>query len=105
MILFDERTGYLTAKDLGRLASNFYVKSTSIEVFNEMMRPRMTEADVFSMLSMGSEFDNIKVREEESKELLALQEDACICAVKVILLLNVIDIVFLRGRSIIILVF
>ncbi|KAI8815177.1 Sec63 Brl domain-containing protein [Cladochytrium replicatum] len=82
MIVFDETTGYLTAKDLGRTASNFYVRSLSIETFNELMRPRMTEADVFAMVSMSSEFDNIKVREEESTEMKFLEEEYCMCAVK-----------------------
>ncbi|KAH8550562.1 Sec63 Brl domain-containing protein [Umbelopsis sp. PMI_123] len=82
MIIFDEATGYLTAKDLGRIASNFYIKHTSIEIFNVIMKPRMTEADVLSMVSLSTEFDNIKARETEGKELSKLIDQACACDIK-----------------------
>jgi replicative superfamily II helicase len=83
MIIYDERTGYLTPKDLGRTASSFYIKSSSIEIFNTMMRPQMTEADVFSMLSMSTEFENIKVRDEEGVEMKQLEKNSCFCEIKV----------------------
>ncbi|KAG2182998.1 hypothetical protein INT44_005979, partial [Umbelopsis vinacea] len=82
MIIFDEATGYLTAKDLGRISSNFYIRHTSVEIFNTIMKPRMTEADVLSMISLSTEFDNIKARETESKELSHLIEQACACDIK-----------------------
>ncbi|KAI8920167.1 Sec63 Brl domain-containing protein [Powellomyces hirtus] len=81
MIQFDETLGYLVPKDLGRTSSSFYIQTASVEIFNAMMRPRMTEADVLGMLSMSTEFENIKVREEEVQELKGLEE-ACVCAVK-----------------------
>ncbi|KAI8617669.1 Sec63 Brl domain-containing protein [Chytriomyces sp. MP71] len=81
MIVYDERNGFLTPKDLGRISSAFYIRSATIEVFNEMMRPNMTEADVFSMLSMATEFENIKLREEEVMELKMLKT-SCQCDVK-----------------------
>lgn len=83
MIVFDEKTGYLTPKNLGRIASSFYIRTQSIEIFNTMMRPRMTEADVLSMLSMSVEFENLKVREEEVTELKKLEKLGCACDVKV----------------------
>ncbi|ORX87093.1 Sec63-domain-containing protein [Basidiobolus meristosporus CBS 931.73] len=82
MIIFDAKTGFLTAKDLGRIASSFYLQHTSVEIFNNLMKPRMTEADVLAMISLSTEFDNIKVREEESKELTELVEYNTACAVK-----------------------
>ncbi|KAI9492472.1 Sec63 Brl domain-containing protein [Zychaea mexicana] len=82
MIIFDENTGYLTAKDLGRIASNFYIRHTSIEIFNGFMKPRMTEADVLSMMSLSSEFDNIKSRDNEHKELKGLLDDSCACDIR-----------------------
>ncbi|KAI9314045.1 Sec63 Brl domain-containing protein [Dichotomocladium elegans] len=82
MIIFDESTGYLTPKDLGRIASNFYIRHTSIEIFNDFMKPRMTEADVLSMMSLSSEFDNIKSRDTEHKELKGLLDNACACDIR-----------------------
>ncbi|KXS12052.1 Sec63-domain-containing protein [Gonapodya prolifera JEL478] len=81
MIVFDESTGYFTSKDLGRIASNYYVRLSSVEIFNELMTPRMTEADILSMVSMSTEFENVKVREEEIPELKDLEE-AAVCAAK-----------------------
>ncbi len=81
MVVFDEETGYFTAKDLGRIASNYYISHDSIEIFNELMTPRMTEADVLAMLSMASEFKNIKLRDEEHSEMKGLESNA-ICMVK-----------------------
>ena len=69
MIIFNEITEELRAKDVGRIASQYYVLQTSIEVFNTMMRPRAGEANVLKMISMSGEFDNIQSRDSESKEL------------------------------------
>lgn len=76
MIIFNETTEELRAKDVGRIASQFYVQQTSIEIFNVMMRPRATEADVLRMISMSGEFDNIQSRDSESKELSKLRDEA-----------------------------
>jgi len=83
MITFIESTGSLSAKDLGRVASNFYVRYRSIETFNARMKPRMTESEVLAMISHSSEFDQIKSREEEARELENLQKMFCPCGIKV----------------------
>ncbi|KAB2579921.1 putative helicase mug81 [Lasiodiplodia theobromae] len=75
MIIFNETTGELKAKDVGRIASQYYILQTSIEIFNTMMRAQASEADVLRMISMSGEFDNIQSRESEEKELLRLKED------------------------------
>ncbi|KAK9450289.1 Sec63 Brl domain-containing protein [Limtongia smithiae] len=81
MIIFDERTDALTPKDVGRIASEFYLMHSSIEVFNTMLRPMATTADVLAMLSYSGEFDGLKAREEEVKELTKLLEEAAPCQV------------------------
>lgn len=82
MIIFNETTEELRAKDVGRIASQFYVLQTSIEIFNTMMRPQATEADVLKMISMSGEFDNIQPRENEEKELLRLKDEAAPCDIE-----------------------
>ena len=82
MIIFNETTEELRAKDVGRIASQFYVLQTSIEIFNTMMRPRATEADILKMISMSGEFDNIQSRESEEKELMRLKESAAPCDIE-----------------------
>ncbi|KAF9306760.1 hypothetical protein BGZ74_003618 [Mortierella antarctica] len=82
MIIYDEKTGYLTPKDLGRIASNYYVSYNSVNTYNSLMKPRMTEADVLAMVSRSTEFENVKSRDNEQSELAKLLEQACPCAVK-----------------------
>ena len=76
MIIFNETTEELRAKDVGRIASQYYVLQTSIEIFNSMMRPRATEEAVLKMICMSGEFDNIQSRDNESNELSRLREMA-----------------------------
>ncbi|KAF2866013.1 Sec63 Brl domain-containing protein [Massariosphaeria phaeospora] len=75
MIIFNETTEDLRSKDVGRIASQFYVQQSSIEIFNTMMRPRASDADALAMVSMSGEFDQIQSRDTEEKELSALQEE------------------------------
>ncbi|KAF9085804.1 hypothetical protein BGX23_009353 [Mortierella sp. AD031] len=82
MIIYDENTGYLTPKDLGRIASNYYVSYNSVNTYNSLMKPRMTEADVLAMVSRSTEFENVKSRDNEHSELAKLLEQACPCDVK-----------------------
>ena len=76
MIIFNETTEELRAKDVGRIASQFYVLQTSIEIFNAMMSARATEKDLLQMISMSGEFDNIQSRDNESKELTRLRDES-----------------------------
>eukprot|EP01137_Pigoraptor_chileana_P014178 Opistho-2@4958 len=82
MVRFDERTGYIAPTDLGRVASGFYIRHSSVEVFNEQFVSGMTEADIFAMVSQSHEFENIVVRDDEIAELDELLESACHMQVK-----------------------
>ncbi|KAI9760134.1 MAG: hypothetical protein M4579_001854 [Chaenotheca gracillima] len=82
MIIFNEATDELRSKDVGRIASQHYILQTSIEIFNTMMRPQASEADVLKMISMSGEFDNIQSRDNESKELSRLKEESVYCEVE-----------------------
>lgn len=55
MIVFDRTTGIFTITDLGRIAAKYYIRHTSIEIFNKEFRPKMSEADVLKMLCMSTE--------------------------------------------------
>lgn len=81
MIIFNEITEELRSKDVGRIASQYYILHTTIQIFNTMMQPMATEADLFRMISMSGEFDNIQSRDSESKELTKLREESAHCAV------------------------
>eukprot|EP00039_Didymoeca_costata_P013519 m.206766 g.206766 ORF g.206766 m.206766 type:complete len:2137 (+) comp15799_c0_seq4:40-6450(+) len=77
MIRFNEVTGYMHATDLGRAASHYYIKLESMEIFNDNISRNITEADLISVVSQSSEFEQIKVREEEMDELSQHYEDSC----------------------------
>ena len=79
MIIFNETTEELKSKDVGRIASQYYILHTTIQIFNEKMRPHATEADVLALIAMSGEFDNIQSRDTESKELTKLREDFAPC--------------------------
>ncbi|EUC57708.1 activating signal cointegrator 1 complex subunit 3, putative [Rhizoctonia solani AG-3 Rhs1AP] len=72
MVKFDTRTETLTIADLGLIAAKYYIRYASIEVYNEMFKPIMSESDVLVMLSKSTEFSQIQTRENEYSELEAL---------------------------------
>ncbi|GAA5891840.1 hypothetical protein JCM5296_003246 [Sporobolomyces johnsonii] len=82
MIKFDPDLGTLTSTDLGRIASRYYIRNDSIEIFNRLFRPRMSEADILALIASSVEFAQIQVRENEVEELKKLIETACPCQVK-----------------------
>lgn len=102
MIAFDLQTETFVITDLGRIAAKYYIRYASVEVFNQKLKPKMSEADVLAMLCMSTEvriclsrlalqiqlnardfqFGQIQVRESEAKELEQLME-VVPCDVKV----------------------
>ena len=81
MIIFNETTEELRSKDVGRIASQYYILHTSIQIFNNLMKPQATEADVLTMIASSGEFDNIQSRDSEAKELTKLKEESAPCDV------------------------
>lgn len=69
MIRYDMRTGDLSATDLGRIASHYYLKCDTIEVFNDLMTDIMSEEKILAMISHAQEFNQLKVRDDETGEL------------------------------------
>uniref|UniRef100_A0A0N4UZQ9 Activating signal cointegrator 1 complex subunit 3 n=1 Tax=Enterobius vermicularis TaxID=51028 RepID=A0A0N4UZQ9_ENTVE len=94
MIRFDPATGYLHATDLGRIASHYYIKYETIETFNfgegrAKLSSMMTDQDIVCLLSLASEFAQIKVRDEELEDLDKLVVDGCPLSLKKDLLATV----------------
>lgn len=82
MINYNVETGSLQYTDLGRIAAKYYIRTASIEVFNQELKVRMREADVLSVLSTSTEFEQVQLRENEVKELQHLMEEIIPCEVK-----------------------
>ncbi|KAI9513193.1 Sec63-domain-containing protein [Russula earlei] len=74
MINYVKDSGSFTITDLGRSAAKYYIHHRSIEIFNKELGPYMTEEGVLSLISLSTEFDQIQVRDNETKELASLLE-------------------------------
>ncbi|KAL2166430.1 hypothetical protein VTG60DRAFT_2783 [Thermothelomyces hinnuleus] len=75
MIIFNEPTEELRSKDIGRIASQYYIQHTSIQIFNSLMRPNSEEKDILKMIAMSGEFDNIQSRNNEADELTKMRKN------------------------------
>ncbi|SCV72482.1 BQ2448_4019 [Microbotryum intermedium] len=82
MVRWDKELGLLEPTDLGRIASKYYIRNASIEIFNILFRPKMSEADVLALIASSVEFNQIQVRENEIEELTRLMETVTPCQVK-----------------------
>ncbi len=63
--------------DLGRTASHFYIKYDTVERFNDILLPVMAMDGILMMISNASEFEQLKVRDEELDELDDLNRENC----------------------------
>lgn len=50
MARFDEKSGNLYVTELGRVASHFYIKHSSIVIYNDLLKRHMSEAEVGLLL-------------------------------------------------------
>eukprot|EP00761_Pharyngomonas_kirbyi_P009639 gb/GECH01009656.1/.p1 GENE.gb/GECH01009656.1/~~gb/GECH01009656.1/.p1 ORF type:complete len:2079 (+),score=534.85 gb/GECH01009656.1/:1-6237(+) len=80
MVRFNENTGYISATDLGRVASHFYIHHTTIELYNQLLQEHLREHDILNLLSRSHEFHNVRVRDDEVSELKKLSKG---CPVRV----------------------
>uniref|UniRef100_A0A673G541 BRR2 homolog n=1 Tax=Sinocyclocheilus rhinocerous TaxID=307959 RepID=A0A673G541_9TELE len=74
LVKYDKRSGCFQVTDLGRIASHFYITHESIMTYNQLLKPTLSEIELFRVFSLSSEFRNITVREEEKLELQKLLE-------------------------------
>ncbi|EGG19291.1 DEAD/DEAH box helicase [Cavenderia fasciculata] len=74
LIKYDRRTGRLQPTELGRVASHYYITSSSMAVYHEHLRPVMSDIDFFRLFSLSNEFSSVVVREGEKGELEKLLE-------------------------------
>jgi antiviral helicase SLH1 len=96
MIDHAKQSGSFTITDLGRIAAKYYIHHKSITIFNQVLEAHMTEERVLFMVSLSTEvsdfdqtphrhvngryndlqFDQIQVRDNETKELVSLLNQA-----------------------------
>ena len=71
LVRYERKSGQLQATDLGRVAAYYYVTHQTVSVYNEFLRPTLSDIELLRLFSLSTDFANITVREEEKQELLA----------------------------------
>lgn len=74
LIKFDRKSGNIQSTELGRIASHYYCTTESMSIYNQFLKPTLSEIELFRVFSLSSEFKNITIREEEKLELQKLME-------------------------------
>ena len=71
MLRYDEGSGNLANTELGSIASTFYIRTDSIATFNEKLKRMQSpqDKDLCHLICCASEFENIKVRQDEMGEI------------------------------------
>lgn len=74
LVKYDRRAGQFQMTELGRIASHFYCTHQTMQTYNQLLKPTLSEIELFRVFSLSGEFKNITVREEEKLELQKLME-------------------------------
>ncbi|KAK1781120.1 Sec63 Brl domain-containing protein [Copromyces sp. CBS 386.78] len=72
LIKYDEKTGKLQSTELGRIASHYYITYGSMDTYNKLIQPPITDVELFRVFAQSAEFKYIPVRQEEKLELAKL---------------------------------
>ncbi|XP_032222645.2 U5 small nuclear ribonucleoprotein 200 kDa helicase-like isoform X1 [Nematostella vectensis] len=74
LLKYDKKSGNFQVTELGRIASHYYLTHETVSTFNNLLKPTLSEIELFRVFSLSSEFKYINVREEEKLELNKLLE-------------------------------
>nr|NVI75575.1 lethal (3) 72Ab [Cucujiformia] len=74
LVKYDRKTGQFQVTEIGRIASHYYCTHETMQTYNQLLKPMLSEIELFRVFSLSSEFKNIAVREEEKLELQKLME-------------------------------
>lgn len=69
MVKYDKKSGTLLSTAIGKVASHFYIKCNSMQMYNDELKPHMGPIDIFRLFALSKEFENIPIRESERIEL------------------------------------
>nr|NVI75519.1 lethal (3) 72Ab [Cucujiformia] len=74
LLRYDRKTGQFQGTEIGRIASHYYCTHETMQTYNQLLKPMLSEIELFRVFSLSGEFKNITVREEEKLELQKLME-------------------------------
>ena len=60
--------------ELGRIASHFYCTYETMQTYNQLLKPVLSEIELIRVFSLSSEFKQLIVRDEEKLEISKLAE-------------------------------
>uniref|UniRef100_A0A8B9SQV2 Activating signal cointegrator 1 complex subunit 3 n=1 Tax=Anas platyrhynchos TaxID=8839 RepID=A0A8B9SQV2_ANAPL len=63
LVKYDKKTGNFQVTELGRIASHYYITNETMQTYNQLLKPTLSEIELFRVFSLSSEFRNITVRE------------------------------------------
>lgn len=84
MVRYDIESGNLSVTDLGRTAAHYYIQAESVATFNEKLRgfESLSDGQLAHLICCATEFENVKIRQEELNEIDALAKKSCPLPVK-----------------------
>jgi pre-mRNA-splicing helicase BRR2 len=74
LIRYDRKGGIFHITNLGKVASHYYITHDSMTVYNNNLKPQMSDIEVLRLFSLSDEFKNVHVRQEERLELEKLMQ-------------------------------
>ncbi|EGX44611.1 hypothetical protein AOL_s00188g279 [Orbilia oligospora ATCC 24927] len=72
LVKYDVKSGKLTATELGRIASHYYITHKSMQTYTQHLAPNISAIEMFRLFSLSEEFKYIPVRRDETPELQKL---------------------------------
>lgn len=74
LISYDNDLKMVRPTELGKIASHYYIKYDTMNMYNSMLKPWLTEIDILSIFSRSDEFKYIPIRQEEKFEVKKMTE-------------------------------
>lgn len=74
LLKYDRKTGNFQVTELARIASHYYCSHETMQTYNQLLKPHLSEIELFRVFSLSGEFRHITIREEEKLELTKLME-------------------------------
>ncbi|XP_044737520.1 putative U5 small nuclear ribonucleoprotein 200 kDa helicase [Chrysoperla carnea] len=74
LLKYDRKSGNFQVTEIGRIASHYYCTHETMSTYKQLLKPTLSEIELFRVFSLSGEFKNITVREEEKLELQKLME-------------------------------
>lgn len=85
MLSFHMQSGNLGTTQLGRVAAHFYIQAESVDTFNRQLgssHSSQSDADLCYLICCATEFENVRIRQEELSDVDNLAIKACPLEVK-----------------------